>query len=241
MTTSPYRPFMVLVACAALGLSLAAHAQTTPVTTVTAPAGGMMASGAPFTVQWTSPGQGTIYIELVPASAVNPIANLASGIANTGQTQVSLPATVECDPQQFYKLRVTRYYSTNNNYYHYNITGESAQFKFTCPITVIKQVVNTTGRHVFGSVFRVRVECEPGSQTFGNIQAPGPGSFTQKVHVSPNSTWCTVQEVSAPSPAVGCAWQTTYPGGQQRAPGGAPVTIVNTLQCGPLPPPPGPR
>lgn len=240
MTTSPNRLFMVLVACAALGLSLAAHAQSTPVTTVTAPAGGMMASGAPFTVQWTSPGQGTIYIELVPANAVNPIANLASGIANTGQAQVSLPATVECDPQQFYKLRVTRYYSTNNNYYHWNITGESPPFKFTCPITVIKQVVNTTGRQSSGSLFRIRVQCEPGSQTLVNIQASGGGPFTRKVHVPPNSTWCTVQETSTSMTPAGCAWLTTYPGGQQRTPGGQPVTIVNTLQCSPLTKP-GPR
>lgn len=231
---------LMTLALAVVALSGAAVAQN-PVTTVTAPSGGMMPSGAPFTVQWTSPGQGTIYIGLVPANAVNAIATLASGIANTGQTQVSLPATVVCDPQQFYKLRVTRYYSTNDNYYHWNIAGESVPFKFTCPITVIKQVVNTTGRHVFGSVFRVRVQCEPGSQTFGNIQASGTGSFTQKVHVPPNSTWCTVQEVATPSLAVGCAWLTTYPGGQQTTPGGSPVTIVNTLQCGPISRPLGPR
>lgn len=240
MTTAFYRSLMFLVACAALGLSLAAHAQSNPVTTVTAPAGGMMASGAPFTVQWTSPGQGTIHIELVLANAVNPVATLATGLANTGQTQVSLPATVECNPQQFYKVRVTRFYTTNNGYYGYNITGESPPFKFTCPITVIKQVVNTTGRPSSGAVFRIRVQCEPGSQTMVDIQASGSGPFTRKVHVPPNSTWCTVQEISTSMTPASCTWLTTYPGGQQRTPGGPPVTIVNTLQCSPLTNP-GPR
>jgi len=164
------------------------------------------------------------------------VALLASGITNSGQAQVSLPATVECDPQQFYKLRVTRYYSTNNNYYHWNITGESALFKFTCPVTITKQVVNTTGRPSSGT-FRMRVQCEPGSQTFANIVASGPGSFTRKVHVPAGSSVCTVQETGMPMPAMGCKWLTTYPGGQQRQPGGPAVIVVNTLQCGPVTPP----
>lgn len=240
MTTSPIRPFAVWAALAVLGLFPGAAAAQNPVTTVTAPSGGMMASGAPFTVQWSSPGQGTINIELVAVGSVNPLANLASSLPNNGQAQVSLPAAVQCDPQQFYKIRVTRYYSTNNNYYHWNITGESPPFKFTCPITVIKQVVNTTGRPSSGSIFRIRVQCEPGSQTFADIAGSGQGSFTRKVHVPPGSTVCTVQETTTFMTPAGCAWLTTYPGGQQRTPGGQPVTIVNTLQCSPLTKP-GPR
>lgn len=224
------------LALAVAALSGAAVAQN-PVTIVTAPSGGMMPSGAPFTVQWTSPGQGTIHIELVAVGSTNPLAILASSLANNGQAQVSLPANIECDPQQFYKLRVTRYYSTNNNYYHYNITGEGPPFKFTCPISITKQVVNTTGRPV-GGTFRMRVQCEPGSQTIANILASGQGAFTRKVHVPPGSTVCTVQETGMPMPPMGCKWLTTYPGGQQRQPGGAPVVVVNTLQCGPVSPPP---
>lgn len=130
-------------------------------------------------------------------------------------------------------MRVTRYYSTNSNYYHYNITGESAPFRFTCPVTVTKQVVNTTGRPV-GGTFRMRVQCEPGSQTIGNILASGQGTFTRKIHVPAGSTVCTVQETGMPMAPMGCKWLTAYPGGQQRQPGGPPVIVVNTLQCGPI-------
>jgi hypothetical protein len=78
----------------------------------------------------------------------------------------------------------------------------------------------------------MRVQCEPGSETFAEIAGTGRGAFTRQVHVSPGSTVCTVEETGMPLPQRGCTWLTTYPGGQQRAPGSAPVIVVNTLQCG---------
>ena len=199
--------------------------------TISAPAGGVVASGAPFYVQWVStPGPGTMRVNLVSSSHQY---NLANDVPNTGQALVFFPATAVCDPQEIFQINALRMVPIQNGM-SYPDQGYGPQFKFACPITVTKQVINSTGRPVFGSVVQVRVQCEPGSQTFGNIQASGAGSFTQKIQVPPNSTWCTVQEVSAPSPAVGCAWLTTYPGGQQRIPGGLPVTVVNTLQCGPI-------
>ena len=100
-------------------------------------------------------------------------------------------------------------------------------------------MVNTTGRPASGT-FRMRVQCEPGSQTFADIVGSAQGSFTRKIHVPAGSTVCTVQETGMPQPPRGCNWLTTYPGGQQRAPGAPAVVVVNTLQCGPVTPP-GPR
>lgn len=203
-------------------------------TVVTAPSGGMMPSGAPFTVQWNSPGQGEIYISLIGDGVET---TMADNLANTGQAQVSLPGSVACNPQTLYKVWVARYYPDQYNSQNYWVFGAvSAPFRFTCPVTVTKQVVNTTGRRVPGS-FRMRVQCEPGSQTFVDIAAPGSGSYSRKVHVPAGSTVCTVEETGMPLPPMGCSWLTTYPGGQQRPPGGAPVVVVNTLQCAAVSPP----
>lgn len=238
LSKSTHRRFTLRAAGTALSLLFVAFALPAATMTISAPAGGVVASGSPFYVQWVStPGPGTMRIDLTSSSHDYYLAN---GVPNTGQALVSFPANAVCNPQEVFRMRVLRQVPIANGT-SYPDQGYGPPFTFACPVTVIKQVVNTTGRRVLGSAFRVRVQCEPGSQTFGNIQAPSTGSFTQKVHVPPGSTWCTVQEVSMPSPAVGCAWLTTYPGGQQTTPGGAPVTIVNTLQCGPLPPPPGPR
>ena len=181
-------------------------------------------------VNWTlAPGasniNGATKIKLMTGSQVYW---LADGYFNSGQRAVQFPANLACDPQADYRIRVTRYHSDGSNI----DDGITTPFKFSCPIVVVKQVVNTTGRATLNSPFRVRIQCEPGSQAFVDMQAPS--TLRRVVHVPVGSTWCTVQEMPTSSSAAGCAWRTTYPGGQQRTPGGPPVTIVNTLQCGPV-------
>lgn len=227
MSTRSWRkPFAVWMALAVLCLCPGgAVAQS-----ISFPSGGsVLPSGAPFTVLWNIPGPGRMHItlEYVGSTALT----LATNLPNSGQAQVSLPATVEC-PKYAY-LRIVRYDQSPSQPL---ISVSTSGIQFTCPIAVTKHVVNTTGRRVSGA-FRMRVQCEPGSQTFVDIAAPNQGSFTRKVHVPPNSTVCTIQETGMALPPAGCSWQTTYPGGQQRPPGGS-VTVVNTLQCGPVSPPP---
>jgi hypothetical protein len=161
---------------------------------------------------------------------------IASVSPNAGQYTFTLPDSFACDPLANYRIRLVQTTTGGTTY-----ASDSGAFTLTCPVslTITKQVVNTTGRPASGT-FRMRIQCEPGSQTFADIAGSGQGAFTRKVNVPPGSTVCTVQETGMPLPPRGCTWLTTYPGGQQRAPGGPPVVVVNTLQCGPVSPP-GPR
>lgn len=207
-----------------VALATQASAMTVPLPPVNWP------GSATLVVNWTlAPGAagipGATKIKLMTGTQTYW---LADGYFNSGQRAVQFPANLVCDPQADYRIRVTRYASDGSNI----DDGITTPFKFSCPVAVIKQVVNTTGRTTLNSLFRVRIQCEPGSQAFVDMRAPN--ALRRVVHVPVGSTWCTVQEMPTPSSVAGCAWQTTYPGGQQRVPGGPPVTIVNTLQCGPI-------
>lgn len=238
MTISSQRPVRARAALAALGLLLALLGPERPVwastdsIVVTMPTeGAVLSAAAPITVNWTSaPNGGPVGVKLQTPGL--PTGFFITGnVPNTGQYTFTLPDSFPCDPQADYQVRVWRSLS--------GYAGVSGSFRIVCPLLITKQVVNTTGRPASGT-FRMRVQCEPGSQTFADIAGSGQGSFTRKVHVPPGSTVCTVQETGMPLPPRGCNWLTTYPGGQQRAPGGPAVVVVNTLQCGPATPP-GPR
>lgn len=195
--------------------------------------GDVLAAASPITVNWTTGAAGAVGVYVRTGSQQSWIASVPPG---PGQYTFTLPDTFVCDPLATYRIRVTQTAYGGGTY----TESDSGAFTLICPTTVsvTKQVVNTTSRRAPGP-FRMRVQCEPGSQTFADVSAPGPGSYTRKVHVPQGSTTCTVQEVGMPLPPAGCRWLTTYPGGQQRQPGGPPVTVVNTLQCGPITPPAG--
>lgn len=237
--TSAVRAVAVVLALVVLGSEGPVSAQPVPPSRaaildldVTAPTDGVvLAATSPITVTWTSDRLGPISVNIVTGNNVQTL-NIAPSVPHTGQYTFTLPDAFICDPQASYRLLLWQTVSGAGVYGSY-----SGTFKLTCPITVTKQVVNTTGRRVPGA-FRMRVQCEPGSQTFADITAPGPGSYSRKVRVPSNSTVCTVQEIGMPLPPIGCTWLTTYPGGQQRPPGGS-VTVVNTLQCEPVSPPTG--
>lgn len=211
---------------------------TTPTITVTGPpAGAVIPANSPITVAWTSnhPQAKPVHVALLGPTSGFTVGTFSG--SNTGQHTFTLPDTFACDPQANYRFRAEQAYQSGGSY---SISGSSSYFKLACPITFIKQVVNTTGRPLLNSEFRVRVQCEPGSQTIVSISAFG-APRRRVVQVPPGSTWCTVQELPPTTvPSPNCSWLTTYPSGQQRVPGGPPVTIVNTLQCGPASPG-GPR
>ena len=208
-----------------VGFALPAKAMTIPV-----PAGGALPSNVPFVVQWVStPGPGQIEIRL--ESSAHSF-HLASGLANTGQTSVSRPTSAVCNPQEVFRIRVLRYVAVSNGI-SYADQGYGAPFTFTCitptpPITVIKQIVNATGRPTSGLVFRMRLQCDPAWQTIFNLS--GPGNLQRSVPVPQGSVVCTVAELSAQSPSPLCKWLTTYPVGQQSPPGGT-LVVVNELRC----------
>lgn len=233
-----HRPFeahtalgVLVFLLAVLGPERPAWARTDPIV-VTAPTqGAVLGVASPITVTWTGGSSDPITLSLVLTA---PAGTIAYSLPNSGQYTFSWPDWIGCDPNVLLRLRL--YQGTGANNYN---QADSGSFKLACPITITKQVVNTTGRYVAGK-FRMRVQCEPGSQTFADIAGSGQGSFTRKVNVPAGSMVCTVQETGMPLPPRGCKWLTTYPGGQQRAPGGPAVVVVNTLQYGPDTPP-GPR
>lgn len=230
MTTSLKRSFAVQAGGGVLAPLLLALAAPAGAMTIPAPAGGVLPSNAPFGVQWVStPGPGQIEIRLESTSHTYV---LASGVANTGQASVAFPTTAVCNPQEVFRIKVLRYVPVSNGI-TYPDQGYGAYFKFACvaptpPITVIKQIVNTTGRPVFGLVFRMRLQCDPAWQTFFNLN--GPGNLQRAVQVPAGSVVCTVAEVQAPRPSPLCEWSTTYPGGQQSPPGGT-LIVRNELRC----------
>lgn len=220
---------VLVVLLAVLGPERPAWARTDPIV-VTAPTqGAVLGVASPISVTWTGGSSTPITVGLYKMGSGG--AGIGYSLPNSGQYTFTWPDWIGCDPQASYRVGV--YQNASPSEVHSGI------FKITCPLTITKQVVNTTGRPASGT-FRMRVQCEPGSQTFADIAGSGQGAFTRKVNVPAGSTVCTVQETGMPLPPRGCGWLTTYPGGQQRAPGGPAVVVVNTLQCGPVSPP-GPR
>lgn len=215
---------------AALALLTVAIALQARAMTISAPAGGTLPSNAPFVVQWVStPGPGQIEIRLESSSRTFI---LAPSVANTGQASVAFPTTAACNPQEIFRIRVLRYVPVSNGI-TYPDQGYGAPFKFACvaptpPITVIKQIVNTTGRPILGIVFTMRLQCDPAWQTIFNLSAPG--NLQRVVPVPYGSVVCTVAELSAPRPSPLCEWLTSYPVGQQSPPGGT-LIVVNELRC----------
>lgn len=230
MTTTLTRPFAAQTAAAVLAILLIAFALPASAMSIPAPTGGVLPSNAPFVVQWVStPGPGQIEIRLESSSHTY---YLASGVANTGQASVSFPTSAVCNSQEVFRVRVLRYVPVSNGI-SYPDQGYGAPFKFACiaptpPITVIKQIINTTGRPAAGIVFRMRLQCDPAWQTIFNMSAPG--SLQRTVPVPNGSVVCTVAEIQAPRPSPLCEWLTTYPGGQQSPPGGT-LTVRNELRC----------
>jgi hypothetical protein len=220
---------VLVVLLAVLGPERPAWARTDPIVVIAPTQGAVLGVASPISVTWTGGSSTPITVGLYKMGSGG--AGIGYSLPNSGQYTFTWPDWIGCDPQASYRVGV--YQNASPSEVHSGI------FKVTCPLTITKQVVNTTGRPASGT-FRMRVQCEPGSQTFADIAGSGQGAFTRKVNVPAGSTVCTVQETGMPLPPRGCGWLTTYPGGQQRAPGGPAVVVVNTLQCGPVSPP-GPR
>ena len=230
MTNSLIRRLAGQAAGAALTLWLVAVAPPAHAMSIPAPAGGVLPSNVPFAVQWVSTlGPGQIEIRLESSTHTY---GLASGVGNTGLASVSFPASAVCNAQEVFRIRVLRYVPISGGI-SYPDQGYGAPFTFACvaptpPITVIKQVVNNTGRPAFGIVFRMRLQCDPAWQTTFNMSAPD--NLQQSVPVPHGSVVCTVAEIQAPRPSPLCEWLTTYPGGQQSPPGGT-LIVRNELRC----------
>lgn len=230
METLAKRVSVLHVAGVAVAIWVAVFVMPAGAMTIPAPAGGALPSNAPFIVQWVStPGPGQIEIRLESSSHTY---GLASGVANTGQTSVSLPTSAVCNSQEVFRIRVLRYVPVSNGIV-YPDQGYGAPFKFICiaptpPVTVIKQIINTTGLPTTGIVFKMRLQCDPAWQTFFNLSEPG--NLQRAVPVPNGTVVCTVAEISAPRPSPLCQWMTSYPGGQQTPPGGT-LIVINELKC----------
>ena len=230
MTHSLIRRFTSRAAAAAMALLLVVPAPPAHAMSIPTPAGGVLPSNVPFTVQWVStPGPGQIEIRL---ESTTHTYGLAFGVSNTGVASVSLPASAVCNPSEVFRIRVLRYVPVSGGI-TYPDQGYGTPFTFACiaptpPITVIKQVVNNTGQSALGAVFGMRLQCEPAWQTTFNLSAPG--NLQKSVSVPNGSIVCTVAEVQAQTPSPLCRWVTTYPGGQQSAPGGT-LIVRNELSC----------
>lgn len=177
---------------------------------VTAPLGPSL-MGSTIPVQWnpsftTSP---TVNIRLGGYGG-NP-ATLATNVTNNGHASVSLPLppVLPCEPNRLYHVQVSPGQAAGNT------TIWSAQFKLSCPsgsLTVVKTVINESGRAVPVSTFSVGVSCGPGGPN-ATLSLSQANSFRDSLLYIPPGRTCSINE-AAPKAPTGCRWQTTYPLGK---------------------------
>ncbi len=203
---SAARLFLPAIVAGVIGLTPAPAASQG----VTAPPGASI-MGATIPVQWnpsftSSP---TVSIRLAGYGG-NP-AVLAASVPNNGHASVNLPRppVVPCEPNRLYQVLVSPGSAAGNT------TIWSAQFKLICwggSLTVVKTVINESGRIVPIGAYSVGVSCGPGGPN-ATLALSQANSFRDSLLYIPPGRTCSINE-AAPKAPVGCRWQTTYPQGK---------------------------
>lgn len=177
---------------------------------VTAPPGSSP-MGATIPVQWnpsftSSP---TVSIRLAGYGG-NP-AVLAASVPNNGHASVNLPRppVLPCEPNRLYYVLVSPGVASGI------VTVSSAAFKLICwggTLTVVKTVINESGRVVPNGAFSVDVTCGPGGP-YATLALSRTNNFRDSLLYIPPGRTCSINEAAPKAPA-GCRWQTTYPQGK---------------------------
>lgn len=215
-----------LAVVATLGTPTLASAQ------VSAPTGATLPRSLPILVQWTpsywaSP---TISMNLYRMSPTQmAFGVLVANIPNNGQAYVNLPHSFECNPTYTYQLDVWAIIS-NAPW----TTTASGNFKLSCEsgsITVVKKVINDSGRPIPNGSFAVDINCGPNGPNT-TLALSSANSFQASVMYIPLGRQCSIKE-QAPKAPPGCRWLTTYPQGQNVVIGNAGYqrAVHNRLSC----------
>lgn len=177
---------------------------------VTAPPGSSP-MGATIPLQWNPSFTASPTVNIMLAGYGGTPVMLATGVANNGHASVNLPRppVLPCEPDRLYQIWVSPGPVSGSGVIW------SAQFKLICwggSLTVVKTVVNESGRPVPNGAFSVDVVCGPGgpNRTFALSAA---NNFRDSVMYIPPGRTCSINE-SAPKAPPGCRWSTTYPHGK---------------------------
>lgn len=172
---------------------------------------GSSTMGSTIPVQWnpsftSSP---TVFIRLAGYGG-NPVV-LAASVPNNGQASVNLPRppVVPCEPNRLYYVHVSPGLASGT------VMVSSAAFKLICwggSLTVVKTVINESGRAVPVSTFSVGVSCGPGGPN-ATLSLSQASSYRDSLLYIPPGRTCSISEAPPKAPA-GCRWQTTYPQGK---------------------------
>jgi hypothetical protein len=200
---------------------------------VSAPTGAVLPRGLPILVQWSPasywpPPTVRVILNQVVQGGHYPVAPIAT-VNNTGQTHLTLPASFPCNPASTYMVSVEGAVNSTTTRYR-----NSANFKLSCgsgSLTVVKTVINESGRPVPNGSFPVDVTCgsSGGITTLALTTANG---FRDSVMYLPHGVTCFVNEPAPKAPA-GCSWTRTYPQGKSVEIGytARRLDVHNRLRC----------
>lgn len=221
-----FRTALVAVAVS-LGAPTLAMAQQ-----ITAPTGATLSPAVPILVQWTPAFWPTPMVEVVLHRWVPgghyPVTGPIS-YTNDGQTQLHFPNSLPCDPTDNYMVTIEGRLNISTTQH-----AESAKFKFACSgssITVIKKVINDSGRPIPIGTFLVDVTCAHNVPST-TLALSSANNFQDSVMSIPLGRQCTITE-QAPKAPAGCRWLTTYPQGRSVVIGNAGYRreVHNRLSC----------
>lgn len=217
---------------AALAVVATLAAPTLASAQVSAPTGATLPRSLPILVQWTpsfwsSPTVRISLNRLAPSTAA--FGDLVGDIPNNGSAYVNLPQSLGCDPTHVYEIIV--WAKVNSTTW---MTKDSPNFKLSCEggsITVVKTVINDSGRPMPVGSFAVDVNCGPNGPNT-TLALSSANSFQASVMYIPLGRQCSIKE-QAPKAPPGCRWLTTYPQGQNVVIGnlGYQRAVHNRLSC----------
>lgn len=201
---------------------------------VSSPTGAVLPRGLPILVQWSpvsywhSPTVQLYLLHMVQGGAGDFVGN----VANNGQTYLNLPASFPCNPAAIYQVYV--YSSTSTGAF----AGRSVDFRLSCDsgsLTVVKTVINESGRPFSNATFAVDVTCGSNGGTMPLVLTAA-NNFRASLMYLPHGASCFVNERTQNAPA-GCNWTRTYPQGQYAEIGYNALQLVvqNRLRCPALP------
>lgn len=172
---------------------------------------GSFGMGATIPIQWNSSFTVSSTVNILLAGYGGSPAPLATSVSNSGYATLKFPVppTLPCEPNRLYHVMVTPATGAGS-------AGVwSAQFKLICwggSLTVVKTIVNQSGRPVPNGAFPVDVVCGPGGPS-ATLALGSANNFRDSVLYIPPGRTCTINEPAPKAPA-GCRWVTTYPQGK---------------------------
>lgn len=192
---------------------------------------GPVPMGSTIPVQWNPSFSSSPTVSIHLAGYGGTPVTLAANVSNNGHASVNLPLPPELpceDGNRLYHIMVSP------GSVGFAASGWSAQFKLACgsgSLTVVKTVINDSGRPIANGAFSVDVACGPNGPNTTLALSSANGFQSSVTGLHPGRT-CTINE-QAPKAPAGCRWTTTYPLGKGVDIGGSGnrLEIHNRLNC----------